>query len=516
MVLQFTQSANTGPEQKADSGAAQESACQVSPDIRANQKQLREVFDKSQDIIFRDFAIPHLHREAFLCFINGMADVERIDQYILQPLMQKPVKGQVRRSRYRGNCLQRVKKDLLGSAGITETNVFQEVARQLLAGNTAVFIDRSPQVLIVHTEGFSYRAIEEPGTETVVRGSREGFTENITVNITMLRRRVRNTDLVVEKMQLGEQTNTNLVIAYLENLANPELVAEVKKRIQQIKIDAVLDSGYVEQYIEDQKYSIFSTVGSTEKPDVVAGKLLEGRVAVFCDGTPFVLTVPFLFIESLQSSEDYYLRPIAASFMRLIRVFSLLMTIALPALYVTVSMYHYEMVPTILLITMAATREGIPFPPFLEAFIMGIAFEIIREAGIRMPRPVGQAISIVGALVLGETAVNAGVVSSPMVIVVAITAITDFVNPSLTTTTVFLRIFLLALAAVLGLYGILIGFFFILAHICSLRSFGAPYLSPLAPVNRSGLKDTLIRSSLWLMKQRPSYIQWKHSRRRGE
>ena len=516
MVLQFTQLANTGSEQKAYDGSGQEPACQVSLDIRFNQRQVKGIFDKSQDVVFRDFSIPQLHREAFLCFINGMANVEQIDQYILQPLMQKQVKGRTRRNRNRGNGLQHVKKELLGSASITETDLFQEVARQLLAGNTAVFIARSSQVLIIHTEGFSYRVIEEPGTETVVRGSREGFTENINVNITMLRRRVRNTGLVIEKMQLGEQTNTNLMIVYLENLVNPELVSEVKKRIQQIKLDAVLDSGYVEQYIEDQKYSIFSTVGSTEKPDVVAGKLLEGRVAVFCDGTPFVLTVPFLFIEGLQSSEDYYLRPIAASFMRLIRVFSLFMTIALPALYVTVSTYHYEMVPTILLITMAATREGIPFPPFLEAFIMGIAFEIIREAGIRMPRPVGQAISIVGALVLGETAVNAGVVSSPMVIVVAITAITDFVNPSLTTTTVYLRIFLLALAAGLGLYGILIGFFFILAHICSLRSFGTPYLSPLAPVNRSGLKDTLVRSFLWLMKQRPSYIQWKHSRRRGE
>ena len=228
-----------------------------------------------------------------------------------------------------------------------------------------------------------------------------------------------------------------------------------------------------------------------------------------------MLTVPFLFIESLQTAEDYYSRPFIATFLRILRIISLFTTIAAPALYVAVTVFHYEMIPTVLLITTAASREGIPFPPILEAFLMGLVFEILREAGIRMPKPVGQATSIVGALVLGEAAVNAGIVSSPMIIIVALTGITDFVNPSLISFTFYLRTFLLVLSTVLGLYGILIGFFFILAHMCSLRSFGSPFLAPFAPTIWSELKDSLIRSFLWVMKSRPQSITWRKSRRQG-
>jgi spore germination protein KA len=241
---------------------------------------------------------------------------------------------------------------------------------------------------------------------------------------------------------------------------------------------------------------------------------LEGKVAILCDGTPFVLTVPHLFIENIQVSEDYYSRPYLSSVMRLIRLLALFLTVTTPAFYVALTSYHHAMIPTVLLTTMAASEEAVPFPVLVETLLIGTAFEILREAGVRLPRPVGSAISIVGALIIGEGAVQAGLISAPMVIAMALTGISSFIVPAINDAVVLSRLFFLLLAGVLGLYGVLIGFLIILAHMCSLRSFGASYLAPHAPIILREWKDTLIRAPLWKLNFRPQSINWEHQSKR--
>lgn len=262
--------------------------------------------------------------------------------------------------------------------------------------------------------------------------------------------------------------------------------------------------------IEDNPYSLISTIGDTQKPDVVAGKLLEGRVAMFCDGTPHVLTMPKFFIEDIQASEDYYARTYYATFLRFLRVFSLLLSIVLPGLYVALQTFHQEMIPTVLLITMAGAREGVPFPAIIEAFLMTLMLELIKESGIRLPRAVGSAVSIVGALVLGQAAVEAGIVSAPMVIVVAATAIAEFAVPSLTEGIILYRLILILLGGFMGLYAMTCGLIIIIVQIISLNSFGIPYGFPLAPGNKQGLKDSIIRFPLWTLIFRPKILEKKN------
>ena len=347
----------------------------------------------------------------------------------------------------------------------------------------------------------------------MVRGPREGFTETLQVNISMLRRKIKNPLLRLELLKLGKQTKTAICIAYIKGLAAEETVAEVRRRLERIDVDSILESGYIEEYIEDAPLSPLATVGNTEKPDIAAAKMLEGRVAILVDGTPFVLTVPYLFVEGLQSSEDYYSRAFFSTMMRWIRIIAMVSTALMPALYIALLTFHQEMIPTELLLSTASSAEGVPFPAFVQAFFMGLVFEILREAGIRMPRPVGQAVSIVGALVIGQAAVEAGLVMPSMVIVVAFTGITEFIVPTQLEAITIFRIFVTGLAAMLGFYGILLGILASLIHILTLRSFGNPYLSPLAPSSITGLKDVLVRVPRWAMLTRPPGISGRNPMR---
>lgn len=480
--------------------------------IEKNLQQLKGVLGRSDDIVFRDFEIPSMkHTRVFICYVKGMVNLDRINQHIVKALMHDSTISDCNENSLPNNIYKTVKNNMLTISDLKETQSMKEVISAILSGNTALFINKSDSALIINTKDYKSRNVEEPSTENVVRGPHEGFTENLFVNVALIRRRIKNPNLIIEKMTIGKQTNTSVFIAYLDNIANPQIVGKVKKRLNRIETDSILESGYIEQFIEDNPKSIFPTIGNSEKPDVVVAKMLEGKVAILCDGTPFILTVPLLFIENLKSSEDYAIGPYIASFIRMLRILSLFITLATPALYVAITTFHHEMIPAVLLITMAASREGVPFPSSIEAIVMILIFEILREAGVRMPKPVGQAISIVGALVLGEAAVAAGVVSSPMIIVVGITGITGFVNPPLTNISILLRIILILLATWLGLYGVLIGFFFILAHMCSLYSFGVPYLAPIAPTIWRELKDSFIISFLRSKNSRPESITWKYS-----
>lgn len=448
--------------------------------------------------------------KAAMVFIDGLIDRNLVNENIMKPLMFN-IHYMCDETDEEIDNIAYIESTLLSVGEIKETASMNKAVDSFLSGDTILLLDGSKEALVIGLHGWKTRSIEEPKTESVVRGPREGFSETLRTNTALLRRKIKNTNLMFQPMELGARTKTDICIAYIDGLVNPKLIEEIRQRLGRIKTDAILESGYIEQFIEDAPFSIFSTVANSEKPDKVAAKLLEGRAAIMVDGTPMVLTVPMVFIESFQSAEDYYSRPFFASLIRLLRFVAFSISIMAPALYVALSTFHQELIPTPLLLTMVAAHEGIPFPSFLEAGIMIGAFEILREAGVRLPRPIGQAVSIVGALVIGESAVSAGLIGAPMVIVVAITAVSSFVVPSQTDSGAIMRYVLLILAAPMGGYGIAMGLFAIFIHMASIRSFGTPYLSPLAPLSTSDLKDTFVRAPIWEMNKRPRDIAWNDS-----
>lgn len=393
-------------------------------------------------------------------------------------------------------------------AGVSEAADFPTLITNVLSGYAGLLIDQETQALTVNIPGFEKRSIEEPQSATLIKGPREGFSEVLGVNTSLLRRRIKSAQLWMEAKEIGRVSKTKVIVAYIKGIANEDVVKEVHQRLDRINIDAILESGYVEELIQDETFSPFPTIFNTERPDAVAGKLLEGRVAILVDGTPFAMVVPSLIVEFFQASEDYYIRADIATLLRVLRFFCFFLALIAPSLYIAVLTYHQEMLPATLLIGLAAQREGVPFPAFVEALMMEICFEILREAGVRMPRAVGQAMSIVGALVLGQAAVEAGLVSSAMVIVVSITAIANFCFPAinLATTVRMLRFGMMTLAALFGLIGIMFGLILLCIHVSTLRSFGIPYSTPMAPFILQDQKDVFFRIPWWGMFSRPRLI----------
>lgn len=466
----------------------------------------------SKDVVIREFFVGgDIGADAAIVYIDGLVNSKIVNEDVLGPLLfdTRNEASAVKKD----GVVNYMKKTLIAISEVEEVDSLTEALNGALAGDVALFIDGTDRAVVMNTKGAEKRSVSEPAGEAVIRGPRESFIENLRTNTALIRRKIRNTSLVFEQMVVGRRTKTNVSIAYINGLAKPELVSEVKKRIKAIVTDSILESGYIEQFIEDAPGSIFSTIGYTEKPDVVAAKILEGRVAIIVDGTPFVLTAPYLFLESFQAAEDYYFRPYFATLLRIIRIFGFIITALAPAFYVAVTTFHHELIPTDLLITFASSREGVPFPAFVESLIMIITFEIIREAGIRLPRPVGQALSIVGALVIGESAVAAGLIGAPMVIVVAITAVAGFLVPNQYESVVILRFALLVLGATFGGFGITLGLLAALVHMSALESFGYPYLSPTAPYDLEDSKDAVVRAPLWLMLSRPKKMSDDRQRR---
>lgn len=471
----------------------------VSTNILENITNIKRLTQESSDIEFRTFYIGmNQEVEAFLVAVDGLYDKTAVRENIIKPLMT--IDFGTTDISYR---LENIDKELLSLISIKKEMTMEKSIGLLLKGDPLLFIDGMDSVYVLGVRSWEMRSIEEPITETVVRGPREGFVETLRINTSMLRRKLHNPNLRIEQTTIGKMSQTDIAIAYIDGLVNPEILLEVRQRLQKINIDAVLESGYIEEFIEDAPFSPFPTISNTERPDVVAARLLEGRVAIMAEGSVTVLIIPYLMLESFHSSEDYYSRPYYISLVRILRMTGFLLTTLAPASFVAFQDYHKEVFPTELLISLAASREGVPFPLFLEMTIMLIFFEWLREAGIRMPRPVGQTISIVGALVLGEAAVNAGFVGAPTVIVVALTAITSFLVTPLYDAAALLRIIYLIAAEILGVYGIMLVLTFFLLHVASLRSFGIPYMAPWFPTIWSGWKDFLIRAPLWQLNRRP-------------
>ncbi|MBM7655582.1 spore germination protein [Neobacillus cucumis] len=482
---------------------------ELSPDLKENLKTIIEVLGNSSDLMIREFKIgnPPMTKAALLA-INGLSDTESIGSFIIERLMSDGYHTENGSLKQPRELFTYIKENILTIMGVKDVTDWNTLVHNLLSGQSILLIEGLVQAIACSVQGGELRTISEPTIEPSVRGPKESFVEALVTNTALVRHRIKSPNLRVETIQLGEITRTDVSIIYVKGIVNDKLLTEVKERLGKIKVDEITGSNTIEEWISDDIWTPWPTIFITERPDVVTGNLLEGRIAIFVDGTPIPLILPATWIQFFQTAEDYYTNWHMTSFLRLLRVGGFLITLLGPSLFIAFLSYHPELIPTPLLVSLSAQRHGIPFPVFIEALLMEFTFEVLREAGVRMPRPIGQAVSIVGALVLGQAAVEAGIVSSAMVIVVAGTAIASFTMPhvQMTDTTRLLRFIMMMLAASFGLYGIGLGVIVLVAHTCSIRSFGIPYLAPFAPLMFADWKDTIIRFPKPFLSKRPRLL----------
>jgi spore germination protein KA len=479
-------------------------------DLQHNIRHVQQTLGNSGDLIVRELPIganEQLH--GAILYTEGLVDKTSIQNFMIESLMSGLDHNALEEAIHSNtDMLAYLKNHVFAVDRIDDTDKFNLLFQSLLSGNVIFLLNGYNRCLFINVSKHEHRAITEPAVETVVRGPRESFTECLRTNTSLIRRKIKDQNLWLDNRAIGRVTKTEVAVMYLKGIADDSIVEQVHARLDTIDIDGILESGYIEELIQDAKYSPFPTIYNSERPDVIAAELLEGKVAIVVDGTPFVLVVPALFISFLHSAEDYYQRADISSLIRILRFIGLFISLLAPSLYIAITTFHQEMLPTQLLIGLVSQREGIPFPAFIEALMMEIVFEVLREAGLRMPRAVGQAVSIVGTLVIGQAAVEAGIVSAVMVIVVSITAIASFIYPAvnMSISMRMLRFPLMGLAASFGFFGVFLGLIALLLHLCSLSSFGVPYMAPFAPYIQDDIKDTIIRMPLWLMHKRPRPI----------
>jgi hypothetical protein len=383
----------------------------------------------------------------------------------------------------------------------------QSIIEQILEGNTILLIDGLEKAFVFRSSNNEGRNIQTPLTERTVRGSREGFVEDLQKNIMLIRRKIKTPSLKVENVVIGKQTNTQIRIVYIQGVASDDIVKEVHQRLAKINIDGILESQYIESMIKDHPRSPVPTVFNTERPDRVCGSLLDGKVAILIDGTPFVLTVPAVFVEFLHSNEDYYDSSLVATVIRWVRFLGLFVTLILPAFYVGLTTFHQDLLQDPFLIKLAANREALPYPVIIEAIFMLMTFELVREAGLRMPKTFGSAaITILGLVIISQTAVQAGIIGPALTVVISVTSLTSFILPNYAFHQImrFSGLPLLLLAGMFGFMGIIVGLMFGLAYLVSIRSFGVPYFSPVSPARKESWKDVFVRAPWWAMKTRPA------------
>ena len=480
----------------------------TSPD--KNRKTLEDLIKKSLDIVYYPFETPN-KKHFLVVFMDDIINKEILDRDVIGALITGMQPQQNQPSRITPEYL----KSLIHFSDIKESTEFSEIIPKLMSGDVILFADGMKSALTLPSQGWKQRAIIEPEAEIITKGPREGFVETLKTNRSMIRRKVQNRNLLFEGLTLGKVTNTAVNLVYIDDIVNHQILADLKKRLSKIDIDAILDAAYVEEMIRDEQFSPFTTIGYTERPDVVVAKLLEGRIGIMFDGTPVVLTVPYLFVETLQANEDYYTSFFAASINRSIRFLAFLLTVFVPGLYVALVTTHHEIIPQKLLFSLIASRVGVPFPTIVEVLAMILTFEMLRESGLRLPKGLGQTVSIVGALVLGQAAVEAKFISAPVVIIVAITAITSFIFYHINGAVMITRFIVTLMGAFFGLYGVTLSLIGIFIHLYSLQSFGIPYMSYIGSTKGQELKDTLIRAPWWYMVMRPRLISTRNYIRKG-
>lgn len=490
-----------------ESTASVDLASPLSAELEANLTTLKHIFQDCSELVCR-YMEHGGKKSAALVYLDGLVKTDILEEHLLRPLLEEGQGGRL------------PSPGAMAASGVSlsqlaKTGTWKDTVRAIVGAQACLLVDGSPEASVLDVTGGMRRGIEEPTTESVVRGPREGFTEDVRVNMALVRFKIKSPSLKTIPFTIGRETRTTVVLSYMEGLADPGVVKEAKKRLAGIDIDGILESGYIEELIEDEPLSPFPQLQYTERPDTVAANLLEGRIAIFTDGTPFILLAPVTVWQLMQASEDYYERYLISTLLRWLRLLFIFVALFLPSLYIAVTTFHQDMLPSTLILSIAASREAIPFPAIVEALIMEISFEALREAGIRLPKTVGQTVSILGALVIGQAAVQAGIVSAPMVIVVSMTGIASFTIPrfNLAISIRLLRFPMMLLAAGFGIFGMIVGTMLLAAHMAHLRSFGVPYLSGVAPYEKGAGKDIFVRVPWWKLDQRPRFLS-KSNRRR--
>lgn len=481
----------------------------LSANLDKNTKLIQEAMGYSLDLEMMRFKTGPERIPSAIFYLDGMVDNKDVEGLLRTIKIDIFVTGL--KAVGPAEIFNTAREQLLTVVEVEASDNLNQILTEISSGATILFFQGTPRALICATRGWMSRAITESIVETAIRAPKESFVENLRTNTSLLRRRIHTPNLWIENFTVGDLTRTKVGLVYIKGLADEKIVGEVRSRIQGIQIDGILESSYIEDFLQDQPLTVFPLVFRTERPDRVAGALLEGRVAVLTDGTPFALIVPNHLPAMMEGPDDYYEQFPLGAFLRLLRYTAFLTSLFLPGVYVAVINFHPELLPTVLFLRIVASREGIPFPAIVEALIIELIFEVLREAGVRMPVTIGPAISIVGALVLGDAAIRAGLVSPAMVIVVAMTAIASFTVPvfSLGIAARMLRFGVIILGGVFGLFGIQLALILLLIHLCALRSFGLPYMYPLAPLVTEDMKDTLVRLPWWAQVKRPKLVGYR-------
>jgi spore germination protein KA len=485
----------------------------VSDKLDDNINMLKRTFKNCSDFIPRELVFGGNGVRCLVACIDNLVNMETLNNCLLKPLMTDAPQDDSKEAP--ADLIRRMKDSLVYFDNIEETGSLSVVVEGIMKGSSVLLIDGCNKALALSMAEWKGRQVTDATIERVVRGPHEAFVENIDTNLSLLRNRLRTPDLKTEKLEIGRLSATSVIITYISGVVDEKIVDEVKSRIVKVDIDIIPDSSYIDRFIADEALSPFPQAITTERPDKVMTYLAEGRVAIFADGSPNVLIVPVTLPDFLASVEDHYDLFYFSTFFRIMRYFAFALTLFGPSIYIAITTFHQEMIPLPLLITIARSRAEIPFPAIVEALLMEFTFELLREAGIRLPNPVGPAVSIVGGLVIGQGVVQAGIVSQTMVIVVAITGTASFSIPAFNFTIAVrvIRFPMMLLAAFLGIYGIIMGLLVLLIHLVSLRSIGVPYLSPIAPLSIKDMKDTIVRAPLWSIVSRPTYIHNKNQER---
>ena len=467
----------------------------ITDSITKNQTLLQELLP-ANDVVFSPFKI--CKHKALVVYIDSVCEKEIIGELIIAPLIS--LSGKL--------TLEKL-IDSVRSPTATIVPTLDECVDLLLNGSALVFVNGLKGAINVEMLKYTSRAVTEPPTSAVVKGPREGFTENLKTNLGLLRRRIKSPNMIVEKLVVGKYTKTDINVIYINTIADDKVVKSVISRIKKMNIDGVVDSSYVAKFIVEHKFSILKQVGNTEKPDILTAKLLEGRVAIMVDGSPIVITVPYMLVEDFQSSEDYFQNNYRSNMQRVIRFTSIVIAIFLPAAFVSAQLFHLQIIPLNFLLTIVNSIKGIPLSPSFEMFFTLLIFEILNEASIRMPKYVGMALSIVGALVLGDTAVRAGIVSTPTIMIMALSGISLYTVPELVDSMSFLRLIYLMVAGSIGGYGLILLTCYIIIYLSALENFDVPVLAPFVPLTKEDLKDSVLMTFLRDMKKRPKTLKPK-------
>lgn len=446
-------------------------------EISDNKNKLKKDFTDCSDFLLRECIVGG--RKCIVCVLDGMINSLQLSQMIMRPILSYKFDNDAPYSVY-----ETIKQRVVSSLEMNEAENFEDAYFFLFSGFAVVFVDGMQKCLVMGIQGFEKRKTGEPSNEPNIKGAKECFTETLNDNKAMLHRRIKSPSLKIKQFKIGNQIKTSVAVCYLESAVDMRLVADVESRILSAPIDEVCDYGEIAAFLDSGIKSYFTAVGNTERPDTLCSKLSEGRVAVLVDGSPYAMYVPYLFTDSFSTVDDYNNRPFYATFNRLLKYFSFVISVILPGFYVAVGTYHQELLPPSLMYTVAAAEASTPFSLMQEAVMVLILYEIMREAGLRLPKAIGHAVSIIGALVIGDAVVNAGLVGTPMLVVVAVTAIASYVIYPLYESISVLRIIFILLGGFTGIYGVMLGVCTLCVNITSLNPYGVPYSSPISPLSK--------------------------------